>query len=207
MQADRHTKSRAARPEPVSPARSDRGERSGKEDAAGAGRAVSPGPATVHVVPDGHRVRMTVRGELDLGAQHIRYELQAALRGSAEGVDLDLSAVSFCDCSGLNLLLDARQRALRQGKTVAIRASSPAVERLLGLVGAQDLFAGGTANTPATRSTGNRGREPREGEPFPHGEVLPLRQAVWSRRRTPAVEPNAGRPAAATPERVPAGSG
>ncbi len=184
----------------------DRHTESGKQHGTAARPPAPPHPATVDVTADGDRVRMSVRGDLDFGAQRIRYEIQEALRRSAKGIDLDLSAVAFCDCSGLNLLLDARKRALSQGKTLAICANSPAVERLLGLIGAHELFACSPANASVTETTGNRGRRPQDEERVPHREAVPPRQAVRSRRKTPVAESSAGRPVAATPERVPAGS-
>ncbi|MEY7979749.1 STAS domain-containing protein [Streptomyces pilosus] len=155
---------------------------------------------------DGDRVRVTVRGELDFEAQDLRYELHEALRSSDTGVDLDLSAVSFCDCSGLNVLLDARQRALGQGKTVALRASSPAVERLLGLIGAQDLFAPPTVDASATGTTGHRHADPWDGERA-RGEAAPLRQVVRSRWKAAVTTSDAAAPVAVGRARVPAGSG
>ncbi|CAM5291221.1 STAS domain-containing protein [Streptomyces pilosus] len=157
-------------------------------------------------MPDGDRVRVTVRGELDFEAQHLRYELHEALRSSGTGVDLDLSGVSFCDCSGLSVLLDARQRALGLGRTVTLRASSPAVERLLGLIGAQDLFAPPTVDVSATGTTEHRDADPWDGERA-RGEAAPLRQVVPSRWKAAVTTSDAGAPVAVRRARVPAGSG
>ncbi|MFF2205723.1 STAS domain-containing protein [Streptomyces sp. NPDC058145] len=71
----------------------------------------------------------------------LREDLDAVLAGSTSGVDLDLGGLDFCDCAGLNVLLDLRRSVLEQGKTVVIRASNPVVDRLLTLLGAQGLFA------------------------------------------------------------------
>ncbi|WP_030561865.1 anti-sigma factor antagonist [Streptomyces aureocirculatus] len=90
----------------------------------------------------GRRTVVTVRGDLDLDAAHrLRPELFSALSRSADGLELDLGDVNFCDCSGLNLLLSLRQEAIRRGKTVTIRSLSPVVERLLDLTGATFLYA------------------------------------------------------------------
>jgi anti-anti-sigma factor len=116
---------------------------------AGEGRpAVSAGPAagaprlaTADVRAEGQRIRVAVTGELDLSADgRIGDDLCATLRDSAQGIDLDLGAVRFVDCSGLNALLGLRRQALEQGKTVVIRSSSPVVDRLLQLTGADGLF-------------------------------------------------------------------
>ncbi|MFF0835406.1 MULTISPECIES: STAS domain-containing protein [unclassified Streptomyces] len=107
-----------------------------------AGRdAAPPGGVVVTSAASGCRTRVAVRGELDLNAgRHLRHRLHTALADSACGLDLDLSRLGFCDCAGLSVLLDLRQQALRQGKTVTIGALGPAVERLLELVGARGLF-------------------------------------------------------------------
>ncbi|MGW5373259.1 STAS domain-containing protein [Streptomyces sp. NPDC004011] len=85
---------------------------------------------------------MTVDGELDFDTgDQVRDRLVAALAASARGVELDLSGLDFCDCAGLSVLLELRHRALAQGKTVTIRASNPAVDRLLDRLGARELFS------------------------------------------------------------------
>ncbi|MFF8401628.1 STAS domain-containing protein [Streptomyces sp. NPDC014846] len=91
----------------------------------------------------GSRIRVTVRGELDLdSARALRPDLFQALADSATGLDLDLAGLDFCDCAGLTVLLELRPRALSQGKTVALHTAGPAVDRLLFLLGVQDLLTG-----------------------------------------------------------------
>ncbi|MFF7969431.1 STAS domain-containing protein [Streptomyces sp. NPDC007903] len=90
----------------------------------------------------GNRNRVIVQGELDLvSGDQIRAHLVEALTASSSELELDLSGLSFCDCAGLNVLLELRQRALSQGKAVTIQAVSPTVDRLLDLTGAQELFS------------------------------------------------------------------
>ncbi|MER6429219.1 STAS domain-containing protein [Streptomyces sp900105245] len=89
----------------------------------------------------GSRIRVTVRGELDLDSAHaLRPGLFQALADSATGLDLHLADLDFCDCAGLAVLLELRPRALSQGKTIALHTASPAVDRLLFLLGVHDLF-------------------------------------------------------------------
>lgn len=111
---------------------------------AGHARPLLPGlvlPATVDTVPDGARVTVIVRGELDLDSgERLAPDLLRALSGSTDGIDLQLSEVTFCDCSGINLMLGLRRLALRHGKTVRVAASSPAVDRLFDLTAIRDLF-------------------------------------------------------------------
>lgn len=100
-----------------------------------------PPPATLDTMPDGARVGVIVRGELDLDAcQRLRPDMLRALSRSAEGLDLYLSEVVFCDCSGVNLLLALRRLAHRYGKTVFLRTTSPAVGRMLDLTATHALF-------------------------------------------------------------------
>lgn len=112
-------------------------------------------PATVDTVPDGARVTVIVRGELDLDTgQQLRPDLLRALSGSADGVDLYLGEVTFCDCSGINLMLDLRRLALRDGKTVTVLSSSLAVDRMFGLTGTRDLFEPSEPSEPSGQETG-----------------------------------------------------
>ncbi|MDR6976048.1 anti-anti-sigma factor [Streptomyces sp. 3330] len=124
-----------------------RGANAGSGDACvgaevGGARPLGPGPGTrIRVRPDGDRVVVAVRGELDLdSADQLAQALGAALDAAVDGVDLDLGDVRFCDCSALNVMIGLRDQGLRQGKTVVLRAVAPAVERLLTLTGTRMLF-------------------------------------------------------------------
>ncbi|MFE1290244.1 STAS domain-containing protein [Streptomyces sp. NPDC058751] len=92
--------------------------------------------------PAGDPVLVAVHGELDLvSGGRVRDRLREALAASSGGLELDLSGLGFCDCAGLNVLMELRHQAVIQGKTVTIQDSSPAIDRLLDLVGAQELFS------------------------------------------------------------------
>jgi anti-anti-sigma factor len=104
--------------------------------------AHAPGNPVVRVRPDGDRVVVAVRGELDLdSADQLEHALRAALGAAVAGIDLELGEVAFCDCAALNVLLGLREQGLKQGKTVALRTVGPAVDRLLTLTGTRPLFA------------------------------------------------------------------
>ncbi|WP_307841193.1 STAS domain-containing protein [Streptomyces endocoffeicus] len=91
--------------------------------------------------PEGPRKVVLVNGEVDYEtAPAMSAELRNALRDSAEGVDVDLSAVRFWDCSALNALLRLRREAHAHGKTVIVRSPSRTVSRVLGLTGTARLF-------------------------------------------------------------------
>jgi anti-anti-sigma factor len=129
-----HVSARGGRPvtAPCSPSRGSGG---------GESRILSPSLATATYAASGSRVCVTLRGELDLDSQRsLRSGLFEALADSATGLDLDLSRLDFCDCAGLGVLLELRRRALSQSKTVVIRATSPAVDLLLTLLQARELF-------------------------------------------------------------------
>ncbi|WP_159088262.1 anti-sigma factor antagonist [Streptomyces sp. 303MFCol5.2] len=126
-----------------------------------------PGPR-IGVRPDGDRVVVAVRGELDLdSAEQLAHTLRAALGAAVGGVDLELDGVDFCDCSALNVLIGLHEQSLEQGKTVALRTVGPAVERLLTLTGTRMLFdaAGPHASGPRARGSTGAGDGAREGAP------------------------------------------
>ncbi|MFJ2582051.1 STAS domain-containing protein [Kitasatospora aureofaciens] len=109
----------------------------------------------------------TVRvcGEIDLdSASDLRRELSRALADHRQVV-LDLSQVTFMDCSGLNVLPEARNQADRNGARLALRGITRPVARLLKLTGPTTWLApaprppGRTAQTRHPPPTG--GRNPR----------------------------------------------
>ncbi|MFF7441827.1 STAS domain-containing protein [Streptomyces sp. NPDC008122] len=86
----------------------------------------------------------TIRGELDLAsATYVRTTLLRALEECVAGgvVTLDLSQVTFCDSTGLNVLLRARRWALDEHRALIINSASPQMARLLDMTGAAPLFA------------------------------------------------------------------
>ncbi|MFF1510346.1 STAS domain-containing protein [Streptomyces sp. NPDC058326] len=100
----------------------------------------SPDPQmTVEVSPDG---TVRVSGEIDSDtAPHLHRTLMAALCAHPEGVTLDLSAVTFCDCAGLRAFLAARLAHLDGGRCpLALGPVSPRMARLLRLTGTEGLF-------------------------------------------------------------------
>ncbi|MER7938072.1 MULTISPECIES: STAS domain-containing protein [unclassified Streptomyces] len=85
---------------------------------------------------------MTVCGELDICTETaLAVGLRRAVLRSADGVVLDLTGTTFCDCSGLNVLPAARRHALQAGKTISIHAASPSVRYLLTATGTAAAFA------------------------------------------------------------------
>lgn len=85
------------------------------------------------------RVTMTVRGEVDLDtAPQLRQEMTVRLsHGSERSLHLDLSGVSFMDSAGLLALFTARRTARMLGGDLVLTRTSPQVDRLLTVTGAE----------------------------------------------------------------------
>jgi anti-anti-sigma factor len=157
---------------------------------------------TVCVRPDGDRMVVALGGDLDLTAdQELQQALRSALLRSDQGIDLDLSGVEFCDCSGLNALLGIRQQALEQSKTATIRGISPAAERVFALtdtlplfepedepatepatkLGAEHVPEDGPEDGPEDRADEHPEETPAGTTPDPRVEVVQLRRAMQTR--------------------------
>lgn len=122
-------------------------------------------PVTLSVDAAGDRLVVTVSGELDLESdQLLQRTLSDALDRTSGCLELDLADVDFCDCAALNVLLDVHDRARASAKRFLLRATSPAVERLLALTGVLPLFAAGAADSGSpvngtTRETNSPGAD------------------------------------------------
>ncbi|MET8509189.1 STAS domain-containing protein [Streptomyces sp. NPDC004787] len=89
-----------------------------------------------------------VRGDLDIDhADQLRPLLLDGVDLAPHGTDIviDLQNSSFCDSTGLNLLLAARERALAAGNRITLAAPSHQMIRLLEITGSADLFGLGPA--------------------------------------------------------------
>ncbi|MEU9015036.1 STAS domain-containing protein [Streptomyces sp. NPDC048479] len=78
------------------------------------------------------RATVAAIGEIDFVASpHLGDALHAAVTDGVHRLDVDLSQVTFCDCSGLNVLLAARCRCGEAGVAFGVSGPvSPAVLRL-----------------------------------------------------------------------------
>ncbi|NEA67572.1 anti-sigma factor antagonist [Streptomyces sp. SID12488] len=130
--------------------------------------------------PEGYATLVVVSGAIDLVTEQALHSgLSQALARSKRGIELDLSGVDFCDCSGLNVLLRVRKRALDAGKIITIRSLGATVLRLLTITGTLPLFAGpDDTDEPAGASGADesgRGPDTRPGVPLsPGAEIAPL---------------------------------
>jgi anti-sigma B factor antagonist len=94
---------------------------------------------TLHVLLTEHHGRPTVialRGELDLATPGDELLARLPTLTSATGARfaLDLSGVTFLDCSGLRALLTLEQRIRRDGGELCVSAASPEATRVLDLL-------------------------------------------------------------------------
>ncbi|GGW03436.1 hypothetical protein GCM10010230_38610 [Streptomyces narbonensis] len=91
---------------------------------------------------------MRVSGDLDMHhAKEVRSTLLGAIAAAppATEVIVDLTYSSFCDSSGLNALLAARQWALESGHPLRLGAPSHQMLRLMEITDTAGLFAMGPA--------------------------------------------------------------
>jgi len=87
------------------------------------------------------RALITLAGEIDLDtAPLVRESLDKCLRDGIRTIDIDLTAVTFCDCSGLNAFLYASQQTMEAGGALQLHYPPPLVARLIDLTGTGFLF-------------------------------------------------------------------
>ncbi|MFJ4713909.1 STAS domain-containing protein [Streptomyces sp. NPDC088785] len=95
----------------------------------------------LHVdAPEGRRVLVHAKGELDLHASVDLYTQVQDLLATSPTVIMDMSAVTFCDSSGFNALLRLHRRAQESGGRLVLAAPHPTVSRLLALTGSDQVF-------------------------------------------------------------------
>ena len=99
------------------------------------GGTANPGlDLTVHTV-DGITIA-ELAGELDIAsAPALRDQLLGLLRPSSSRLVIDLSRVSFCDASGLAVLVNTARRARLLGGSLHLAAVSPQAGRVLEITG------------------------------------------------------------------------
>jgi anti-sigma B factor antagonist len=85
-------------------------------------------------------VTVTISGEIDIATSRAMRDALATGPGPAH-LEVDLSAVTFMDASGIGVLLAARQQAVDGGGSLTVRAPSEAVLRLTGVLGLDELLA------------------------------------------------------------------
>ena len=107
--------------------------------------ATSKSSAWVEVSDDVDRVVLRVCGELDLASTATIEPIVHAAIDACAAITLDLSALAFCDSSGIAMFLRAQQRATQEGVRLRLCAAQPAVVRVFEITGVQHEL-------PSTRS-------------------------------------------------------
>ncbi|MER7982764.1 STAS domain-containing protein [Streptomyces sp. NPDC095817] len=86
------------------------------------------------------RATVVLEGEIDWHTvPGVRDALAAS--GSHSGLDVDLSAVNFCDASGLNVFLEAAKRSADAAGDLRLHRPCRAVRRLVDVTGTGFLLA------------------------------------------------------------------
>ncbi|WP_236654541.1 STAS domain-containing protein [Streptacidiphilus anmyonensis] len=89
----------------------------------------------------GSSAEITLIGDIDLNsASLVHRALTRCLLDGARTIDVELTNVGFCDCSGLSAFLDAYHRAAAIGASVRLHHPAPPVARLLALTDTESLL-------------------------------------------------------------------
>ncbi|MFF3847162.1 STAS domain-containing protein [Streptomyces sp. NPDC002328] len=87
------------------------------------------------------RALITLAGEIDLVTTPLVYAaLAGCLRDGIRTTDVDLTAVTFCDVSGLNAFLTASRLGADAGMTLQLHHPPPSVARVIEMTGSGDLL-------------------------------------------------------------------
>lgn len=103
------------------------------------------------------RTLLTLSGEIDLDMTSLISEsVQGCLNDGVLTVDIDLSDVTFCDCSGLNSFLLASLDLTEAGGILKLCHPQPLTHRVIELTGCEFLLGGmlrraGPAHRPRRR--------------------------------------------------------
>ena len=95
-------------------------------------------PLSITSEQSGGTRRVAAVGELDIATVDSLRHALFDIDDGAQTIVLDLSGLSFIDSTGLRLLLDLNERYGGDADRLRVIAGSPAVERLLDIVGLRD---------------------------------------------------------------------
>jgi len=99
-----------------------------------------PAPALSVRRSDGYAI-VTISGEIDIArAPALREQLIGLLRPGASRLVVDLSGVTFCDASGLAVLVGVARRVGLLGGVLRLAAPTPLVSTVLRLTGLDSRF-------------------------------------------------------------------
>ncbi|MFH9061394.1 STAS domain-containing protein [Streptomyces coeruleorubidus] len=87
------------------------------------------------------RTLIILTGEIDLAtAPLVHAALAACVHDGVRTTDVDLTAVTFCDASGINVFLTASRLATDAGMTLRLHGPPPAMARVIELTGSAFLL-------------------------------------------------------------------
>jgi len=90
----------------------------------------------------GDLTRVRLEGELDVHtAPSLAEAMEQASANGATTIVVDAAALRFCDSSGIQVLVAARERAVEAGGSLTIEGVQGALERVLTVTGLLDLFS------------------------------------------------------------------
>lgn len=106
-----------------------------------------PTPFEIRHEAEGERMRLRLRGELDVATAPQLEGALEQLRAKRTPVLIDLDEVEFIDSTGLRVILAAVTEAREDAWWMRVTDGSPAVRRLFELSGTADLIRGGQPRT------------------------------------------------------------
>ncbi|MFF5185461.1 STAS domain-containing protein [Streptomyces sp. NPDC000345] len=125
------------------------------------------------------RALITLVGEIDLTtAPLVSDVLAACLRDGIRRIDVDLTAVTFCDASGLNAFLRASRLATDADASLRLHHPSPCLARVIEITSTGFLlhsFPATGARSRRTPASTNSAPRPRQGENSRRGGPQPSR--------------------------------
>ena len=100
----------------------------------------------LHTTRQDGRATIAARGSIDLhSSDELRSRLTELVDAGEREVVVDLTAVDFCDSSGLNVLVRAYKHARAQNATLTVTGAYGRVENVLRTTGLDRFLIGGTA--------------------------------------------------------------
>ena len=96
----------------------------------------------IDVETSGDTARIRLDGELDIHtAPGVTDAVTGALDGGATTIVIDAGALRFCDSSGIQVLVQARERLVASGGTLRVEGVHGSVQKVLAVTGLLDLFS------------------------------------------------------------------
>jgi len=96
----------------------------------------------IAVRPHGDSVVAAISGEIDLNtADALRKKLRELDAAGHRSIVVDFSGVTFCDATGIGVLVAAHNRGSEHGGAISLAGVRPAQRRLLVITGLHNVFA------------------------------------------------------------------